>query len=81
MNLIKYKFKKPPYTSKGSFYTNNINIKRYKNFLTWGCFQSITVSNATTANASPSPLFIQQTTYICCDESNSYYCEDSDYGY
>ncbi|WP_242245494.1 hypothetical protein [Bacillus cereus group sp. BfR-BA-01330] len=43
--------------------------------------QSITFSNATTANASLSPLFIQQTTCICCGESNSYYYESSDYGY
>ncbi|HGO9417009.1 hypothetical protein P4K54_24405 [Bacillus cereus] len=43
--------------------------------------QSITFSNATTANAELSPLFIQQTTCICCGESNSYYYESSDYGY
>ncbi|MGR2746406.1 hypothetical protein [Bacillus sp. N6] len=43
--------------------------------------QSITFSNATTANAELSPLFIQQTICICCGESNSYYYESSDYGY
>ncbi|WP_242292935.1 hypothetical protein [Bacillus cereus group sp. BfR-BA-01441] len=43
--------------------------------------QSITFSNATTANASLSPLFVQQTTCICCNESNSYYYESSDYDY
>ncbi|OUB49575.1 MULTISPECIES: hypothetical protein [Bacillus] len=39
--------------------------------------QSITFSNATTANASLSPLFIQQTTCICCVNSDSYYFESS----
>ncbi|MHA4260300.1 hypothetical protein LS996_28845 (plasmid) [Bacillus cereus] len=39
--------------------------------------QSITFSNATTANASLSPLFIQQTTCICCGNSDSYYYESS----
>ncbi|MFB5690260.1 hypothetical protein [Bacillus cereus] len=39
--------------------------------------QSITFSNATTANASLSPLFIQQTTCICCGNLDSYYYESS----
>lgn len=39
--------------------------------------QSITFSNATTANAELSPLFIQQTTCICCGNSDSYYYESS----
>lgn len=39
--------------------------------------QSITFSNATTAKAELSPLFIQQTTCICCGNSDSYYYESS----
>lgn len=39
--------------------------------------RSITFSNATTANAELNPLFIQQTTCICCGNSDSYYYESS----
>ncbi|EHL65985.1 hypothetical protein HMPREF1014_05423 [Bacillus sp. 7_6_55CFAA_CT2] len=39
--------------------------------------RSITFSNATTASAELSPLFIQQTTCICCGNSDSYYYESS----
>ncbi len=38
--------------------------------------QSITFSNSD-GNARLDPLFIQQTTCICCDNSNSYYYEFS----